>query len=169
MRDQSENLFLKITLHRMTDHYLPKLTQALQSINSEGLWKKGNNQNSIGGITLHMVEHVQRHNEKYFEVTKTEHTIGIEGYFPNANLIPTELIAIVLNTYTSWKNGMEHLITSKDQHIDMHSIYHLVEHSGYHLGQIIDRVLSLTDKPFGFCQNGINESNLRKLIEDDSF
>jgi hypothetical protein len=168
MRDQSENLFLKITLHRMTDHYLPKLTQAIQSISSEELWKKGRKQNSIGGITLHIVEHVQRHNEKYFETTKSEHTAGIENYFPHANKLPTELIVIVHNTYTSWKNGMEDLITSKNQHIDMHSFYHLVEHTGYHLGQIIDRVQSLTGMPFGFCQNGINEHNLRKLIEDES-
>ncbi|MEX1030690.1 MAG: hypothetical protein WDZ91_11695 [Paenibacillaceae bacterium] len=169
MREQSEILFLKITLHRMTDHYLPKLTQALQRINSEELWKKDNNQNSIGGITLHMVEHVQRHINRYFEPTKNEHDAGIESYFPDAKMVPSELTVIVHDTYTSWREGMDDLITSNDQHIDMHSFYHLVEHTGYHLGQIIDRVQRLTGRSFGFCQNGINEINLRKVIEGDSF
>lgn len=167
MRDQSENLFLKITLHRMTDHYLLKLTQALQSINSDELWKKDKKQNSVGGITLHMVEHVQRHINRYFEPTKIEHAAGIENYFPDSNLLPIELLQKVQNIFAKWKNGMEHLISAVDQNFDMHSFYHLVEHTGYHLGQIIDRVQLLSAKPFDFCQNGINENNLRKLTEED--
>jgi hypothetical protein len=167
MRDQSENLFLKITLHRIKDHYLPKLTQAIQSINSEELWKKDKKQNSIGGITLHIAEHVNRHINRYFEPIKIEHSAGIETYFPDSNMTPTELLQVVKNIFAKWKSGMEHLIISESQNFDMHSFYHLVEHTGYHLGQIVDRVQSLNDKSFDFCQNGINEKNLRKIIEEE--
>lgn len=68
-----------------------------------------------------MVEHVQRHVNRYFEPTKNEQTAGIEAYFPDANISPAELLETVQTIYTRWKNGMEDLIISKDQHINMHS------------------------------------------------
>lgn len=38
----------------------------------------------------------------------------------------------------------------------MHQLYHVVEHTGYHLGQIIDRVQAATGEKFSFVQNGLN-------------
>jgi hypothetical protein len=49
----------------------------------------------------------------------------------------------------------------------MNDIYHLVEHTGYHLGQIVDRTQRINKTLFQFVQNGINEKNLKKLLEDE--
>lgn len=149
----------------MADHYLPKLTQCLQIIDTNDLWKKDDHQNSIGGITLHICEHVNRHIGRYFKPEKNENNIGIENYFPDYGMQPSELNEIVKTIYNTWKDGMENLIKTEEKDIDMHSFYHLVEHTGYHLGQIIDRVQRITGKPFSFCQNGINEKSLKDLIE----
>jgi hypothetical protein len=51
-----------------------------------------------------------------------------------------------------------------EKNLNMHDIYHLVEHTGYHLGQIIDRIQRLMDRNFQFVQNGINERSLKDLI-----
>lgn len=48
----------------------------------------------------------------------------------------------------------------------VHHLYHLVEHTGYHLGQIIDRTQTLTGRIFEFCKHGLNEKHLRDKIEE---
>jgi len=49
----------------------------------------------------------------------------------------------------------------------MYDIYHLVEHTGYHVGQIVDRTKRLKGKVFDFVSEGINETNLQEKIKDD--
>ena len=58
-------LVYKITYHRMQAHYLPKLVQAIQFVSEENLWKQGESVNSIGGIVLHICEHMQRNTSRY--------------------------------------------------------------------------------------------------------
>ena len=127
--------------------------------------EKGQKSNSIGGIILHICEHVNRHIGRYYKLEKTKYDKGIEDYFPDSGIPSSELIEFVKNIYMTWKDGMENLIKTEEQEIDMHSFYHLVEHTGYHLGQIIDRVQRKTGNSFSFCQNGINEKNLKEQIE----
>ncbi|MNF04884.1 hypothetical protein D3C80_2044960 [compost metagenome] len=55
---------------------------------------------------------------------------------------------------------------SGDQ-VNQYNIYHLVEHTAYHLGQIVDRTQRLTGIRFQFVQNGINESGLKEIIEEE--
>ncbi|OUA64765.1 DUF4052 family protein [Bacillus paranthracis] len=74
-------LVYKITYHRMQDHYLPKLIQAISFVSEEDLWKQGDSVNSIGGIVLHICEHIQRNTSRY----KNPNIVfekGIEEYFP---------------------------------------------------------------------------------------
>ncbi|WP_255266592.1 hypothetical protein [Bacillus cereus] len=52
-------------------------------------------------------------------------------------------------------------MSNTPQEIDMHS-----EHTGYHLGQIVDRSKRITGTAYNFCQNGINEKKLKALIEE---
>ena len=47
-------LVYKISYHRMQDHYLPKLVQAIRLVSEEDLWKQETSVNSIGGIVLHI-------------------------------------------------------------------------------------------------------------------
>lgn len=166
MSDETMNLFLKITRFRMIDHYLPKLVQCLEVVPHEDLWHKGKNENSIGGIVLHICEHINRHIERYFTLEKVEHKTGIEHYFPDSSMTSTELIGRIKNTFAEWEEGMNNLIGSHQIAVDMHSFYHLVEHIAYHLGQVVDRAQRITGKPFNFVQNGIHEKSHRDKIEN---
>ena len=57
----------------------------------------------------------------------------------------------------------------RKRHIDLQSLLHLVEHTSYHLGQVVDRTKCIEGQQFNFCQNGINEKNLRTRVETSNF
>ncbi|KRE40920.1 hypothetical protein [Paenibacillus sp. Soil522] len=161
--------FTRISIFRMYEHYLPKLKIALDSVDKEVLWKhEKETLNSIGGIVLHVGQHIQRHVIKYSNSGKVEG--GIENYFPDeVAASSSDLIQLITERFNSWREVMTGYIEgNKDiKNLDMFDIYHLVEHTGYHLGQIIDRVQRLTDRNFQFVQNGINERSLKDLIYRD--
>lgn len=67
-------------------------------------------------------------------------------------------------------NGEKHIYNhGKKRHIELHGLLHLVGHTSYHLGQIVDRTKSIKGQQFNFCQNGINEKNLRTRVETSNF
>ncbi|MDP7979997.1 hypothetical protein [Bacillus multifaciens] len=159
-------LVFKITYHRMYDHYRLKLLQAIGCLNTEELWKQ--EMNSIGGIALHICEHVKRNTARYSN-PDIKFEEGIEEYFPHLDISSTALCSIIEETFANWKREFEKVVNSEQNvEIDIHSLLHLVEHTGYHLGQVVDRVKRIKGKRFGFCQKGLNERNLRDMIEDDS-
>ncbi|GCD81389.1 hypothetical protein ACNR9V_03730 [Parageobacillus thermoglucosidasius] len=165
--NQYLKLFVKISQQRMYNHYLPKLVQSVQVLDSDAIWsKEAENLNSVGGIVLHICEHVRRISIKFSVRNHAGFNEGIEDYFPNLNLSPEELLQTVKETFDEFNSVMEKLIENMPDEIDMHSLYHLVEHTGYHLGQIVDRSKRITKKSFNFCQNGINEQNLKALIKE---
>jgi len=43
-------------------------------------------------------------------------------------------------------------------------MYHLVEHTGYHVGQIVDRTKRLKGKRFDFVKEGIHEQRLKEQL-----
>jgi hypothetical protein len=158
--------FTRISVFRMCEHYLPKLRITLDGVTEQVLWKHEEEQlNSIGGIVLHLGQHIQRHVMRYSNSGQVEG--GIENYFPDeTSLSSTDLIQIITDRFNSWREVMIDYLdgNSNQEKLQMFDIYHLVEHTGYHLGQIIDRVQRLTDKRFQFVQNGINERSLKELI-----
>lgn len=161
--------FTRISIFRMYEHYLPKLKIALDSVDRDVLWKhEKETLNSIGGIVLHVGQHIQRHVIRYSNSGNVED--GIENYFPDeVAASSSDLIQFITERFNSWREVMsDYTEGNKDEKsLDMFDIYHLVEHTGYHLGQIIDRVQRLTDRNFQFVQNGINESSLKDLIYRD--
>ncbi|WP_046213538.1 hypothetical protein [Paenibacillus wulumuqiensis] len=157
--------FLKISQQRMHNHYLPKLLYCIDQLEPHMLWNKPTSTtNSIGGITLHIVEHVNRNSIRFAQQDHPGFTTGIEDHFPDTNLSPEELKEQVHNAFDTFYSVMNTLITRHSDDIDMHSLYHLVEHTGYHLGQIVDRTKIAVNQLLNFCQDGINEKNLRTLI-----
>lgn len=158
--------FTRISILRMCEHYLPKLNIALDGVSKDILWKHEKERlNSIGGIVLHVGQHIQRHIIRYSNSGKVEG--GIENYFPDENASSSlELIQFINERFNSWREVMNDYTEGikDEENLDMFDIYHLVEHTGYHLGQIIDRVQRLTDKNFQFVQNGINESKLKAAL-----
>ncbi|MES5955476.1 hypothetical protein QCI42_19045 [Bacillus fungorum] len=160
-------LVYKITYHRMKDHYLYKLVQAIRFVSEDELWKERASVNSIGGIVLHICEHIQRNTSRY----KNPNIVfekGIEEYFPVKRQRTELLLQYVEEVFDEW--GTEYIqVWEEKRHIDLHNLLHLVEHTSYHLGQIVDRTKLIKGKQFNFCQNGINEKNLRTRVETAKF
>jgi hypothetical protein len=161
--------FILISIFRMCEHYLPKLKIALDGVDKDVLWKHEMEiLNSIGGIVLHVGQHMDRHIIRYSSGGKIEG--GIENYFPDkVTLSSTELVQYITGSSTSWREVMTDYVEGKRdfENLDIYDIYHLVEHTGYHLGQIIYQVQRLTNRSLQFVQNGINESSLKALIYRD--
>ncbi|QPA30419.1 hypothetical protein [Thermaerobacillus caldiproteolyticus] len=159
-------LFLKISLHRMYEHYLPKLLQALQVLSREELWmREAEGMNAIGGIVLHICEHIRRNTLQSKNLTIT-FSKGIEEYFPDFDWTSDKLCEYVQKTFDEWQDEMIACIANfHHRKIDVHRLYHLVEHTAYHLGQVIDRVKRIKEISFHFCQKGLNEQVLREMIE----
>lgn len=160
-------LVYKISYHRMQDHYLSKLVQAIEFANEDDLWKQGNSVNPIGGIVLHICEHIQRNTSRY----KNPNIVfekGIEEYFPVKRQRTEVLLQYVEKVFDEWEKAYIQAWEEK-RHIDLHSLLHLVEHTSYHLGQVVDRTKSIKGQQFNFCQNGINEKNLKIRVETSKF
>jgi hypothetical protein len=166
MENNTLHLFSRIAIHRVNDHYLPKLLYTLKHLNIGQLWEQEEGLNSIGGIILHVCEHIKRNTSSYIN-SQVVYSKGIEDYFPNSGMAPHEMRSHVQETFKRWNNHLSNLLTVKNyENIDMHELFHVVEHTGYHLGQIVDRAKRITGKQFNFCQNGLNESKLRAIIEE---
>ncbi len=160
-------LVYKISYHRMQDHYLPKFIQTISLVSEEDLWKEGNSINSIGRIVLHICEHIQRNTNRY----KNQNIVfekEIEEYFPVKRQHTEVLLQYVEEVFGEWRKAYIQAWEEK-RYIDLHSLLHLVEHTSYHLGQIVDRTKSIKGQQFNFCQNGINEKNLRTRVETSKF
>ncbi|MBG9792432.1 hypothetical protein ABD76_07955 [Paenibacillus dendritiformis] len=167
--EDAHQRFIRISLHRMCDHYAPKLDSALHSLSTENVWHKESGQaNSIGGIVLHIGEHIRRHIDRY---SNHGHAAagGIENFFPGECIEVNVLRSRTVKTFGEWKRLISRHLAGEFavERLDTADIYHLVEHTGYHLGQIIDRAQRLSGLSFQFMQRGINERNLKKLLEDE--
>lgn len=127
------------------------------------MWKQRDSINSIGGIVLHICEHLQRNTKRY----KNPNIVfenGIEEYFPVKRHSTEFLLQYIEEVFDEW--GKAYLQAWEEKkYMDLHSLLHLVEHTSYHLGQVVDRTKFIKGQQFDFCQNGINEKNLRTRVE----
>jgi hypothetical protein len=154
--------FKIISKYRMISHYFPKLKSCLEHLSNESIWlKESEDSNSIGGIVLHLIEHINRNTARLRDRNVIFYQ-GIEKHFPDINRDRTMIFEELDRSFIDFGTAMDNI--DSDQ-IDTYNIYHLVEHTGYHLGQIIDRAQRLTGIRFQFVQNGINEKELKKIID----
>ncbi|WP_124727437.1 hypothetical protein [Staphylospora marina] len=164
MTDRSWIEFLVISRFRMTDQYLPKLLAALECLTRNQLWSRTADTNSIGGIVLHMLEHLKRH------AHPGSNGVGIEEFFPDDTLSPDGLARLAEQQFAEWALRMDAWISSclSDTPVDAPDLfrtYHLIEHCAYHLGQAVDRTRQMTGVRFDFCRRGLNEKQLRTRVE----
>jgi hypothetical protein len=128
--------FILISKHRMVSHYLLKFEVCLEEVSDSFLWEiDEEGTNSIGGIILHIVEHIKRNRQRY-DRPEIIFKSGIELFFPSDGLKRGELKILVRKTFEDWS---EALINANKETIEMYSLYDLIEHTGYHLGQVVDR------------------------------
>ena len=119
----------------MYDHYLWELVSCLQPLSTEQIWhKEAPNLNTRGGIVLHMCEHVKRNSIRFSNKHLICFSQGIEGYFPNEHLPFDEFLHVVHDSFEDFDGIMKQLLEDIPEEIDMYSLYHLVEHTDYHLG-----------------------------------
>ena len=165
MKDDTFEYFISISTFRMTEHYLPKVIICLESLNDHQIWEVEVSEtrlNSIGGIILHIIEQVTR-NTTRFNNPETMFPKGIEEHFPITNKSKEVLIQTLIDVFSNLKSTLERI---DRKNIDLYNLYHLVEHTSYHSGQIIDRSQRISGRKFQFVQNGINEKILKELIEE---
>lgn len=114
---------------------------------------------------LHICEQVKRHIRRYSNLDTV--TGDIRNFFPNLNLEPEELIVMLNDTFLEWNVVINRYLDGEYpvETLDMNDVYHMVEHTGYHLGQIVDRAQRISNTSFQFVQNGINEKNFRSLLK----
>jgi hypothetical protein len=156
--------FKIISKHRMISHYFPKLKICIDHLSHESIWyKETDDLNNIGGIVVHLMEHLKRNTERLKD-PNIQFAAGIESYFPSLDQDKSILKEQLELRFREFGRAMDQ--TAPNQ-IDIYSIYHLVEHTGYHVGQIIDRAQRMTGIRFQFMQNGINEKALQKLIQEE--
>lgn len=162
--------FTAITLHRMKDLYAAKLEAALNTVPDAALlWSEPYpGGNTAGGIVLHMAEHVRR---SILRLTGQEHRLaaGMEEHFPADTREGSELARLYRAALDDWEAALLPILDGRlpltvEQ---MHQLYHLTEHAGYHLGQVLDRIQAACGVKFEFCRNGLNERFLRERIEED--
>ncbi len=163
--NETHRLFIQISRNRMMEHYLYKLVKSIHSVPVKDLWiLEQDHMNSLGGIVLHICEQVKRHIRRYSNLEMVQG--DIRDYFPNLDLESDELIVIVKDIFVEWKVLIDRYLNGEYpiERLDMNDVYHMVEHTGYHLGQIVDRTQRISNTSFQFVQNGINEKNLRSLL-----
>ncbi|WEK56046.1 MAG: hypothetical protein P0Y55_08360 [Candidatus Cohnella colombiensis] len=167
-QEQFIKTFLKISLHRIYNLYFAKFKISLTSIGKEQLWKSENNSNSIGGIILHLCEHI-RMSELNLKRRDDKFRDDFVIYFPIEDLKPMELIERFELQINDWRQSIIPYINDEIRlsEEDVHDLYNLVEHMSYHLGQVIDKIQSMTGIKFNFYENGLNERYLRDQIESN--
>ncbi|WP_049825308.1 DUF1572 family protein [Paenibacillus sp. 1-18] len=152
--------FKIISKHRMYDQYLVKLRTCIKLLDEQGLWNAGEAEtNSIGGIIHHILVHVRRNASKLMDPTIT-YKQGMEDSFIPSMQNKEQLMEEVEEAFSSFCAALDNTGA-----INMHDVYHVVEHTAYHLGQIIDRVQRLADHRFQFVQNGLNERALHAIVQ----
>ncbi|BBI34301.1 DinB family protein [Cohnella abietis] len=162
MTTNLSNEFMIISKHRMKSHYYLKFKACLESLNnSQIIFKESESSNSIGGIVIHVIEHIKRNTQRLIN-PDIKYESGIENLFTDPVQDKEILIEHLQQTFAEFD-----IAISDAASLDMYNIYHLVEHTGYHLGQVVDRTQRLTGVKFQFVQNGIDEKSLKEAIDKE--
>jgi hypothetical protein len=103
--------------------------------------------------------HVHRNAAKLIDPTIT-YKQGMEDSFTPSVQDKVQLMVEVEEAFSSFCAALDNTGA-----IDMYNVYHVVEHTAYHLGQIIDRVQRLANHRFQFVQTGLNEKALRAIVQ----
>ena len=153
--------FIQISRVRMLHHYLPKIKRCLELLSEEEIWRiETPLDHSIGGIVEHIRLHIER-NITRLENPGIRYETGIENSFAQEWTKKEEVIYALEEIF---KELDAKLIQCRSE---MYDVYHLVEHTGYHIGQIVDRTKRIKGKQFDFVMEGINEKRLKEKLKDE--
>lgn len=115
-------LVYKISYHRMQDHYLPKLVQAIRPVSEADLLKQETSVNSIDGIVLHICEHLQRNTRRYKDPNIVFEN-GIEEYFSVKQISSEALLKTVEEIFDEW--GKAYIQVWEEKRILIFKVYYI--------------------------------------------
>ena len=161
-----QDLLLAVVEHRICDHYLPKLRAALDCVDAGLLWDESD-PNAVGAIVLHMLAHLRGVTGMLAGGSASSEPL--EEVFPVTGQRPEDLVAELTTTGSEFRAA----ITACRQrhaplrHVTVQRLLHLMEHLGYHTGQVVYAIRAKTGREFRFAQTGLDEAATRRLVERD--
>jgi len=141
-----ESEFIEASRVFLRDDYLPKLLHCVEQLPEEALWWRPNDvSNSIGNLILHLCGNLRQWIVSSIGGVEfkrdREAEFAARGPVPRAELIGN--LKRVVSEVDGVLEGLESrrlLERVKIQKYDvskLQAVYHVVEHFGYHLGQIL--------------------------------
>ena len=152
--------------HRVCDHYQPKLRAALDCVDAGTLWDESD-PNAVGAIVLHMAAHLRGVTRMLS--TGSARSEPLEEVFPVTGQTPNELVAELTAASDEFRAAIGECRRrqSLPDNVTVQRILHLMEHLGYHTGQVVYAIRAKTGREFRFAQTGLDEAAERRLVERD--
>ena len=152
--------FLAQSAYYLRDYYLPRIKEAVELLSEDEIWRReGDVSNSIGNLLLHLAGNVrqhlisgvgQRHEDKRDRPTEFSAVGGMTKADLLAKLETTvNEAAAVLESFDPAHLLTKRVLQNKEV-VLFDDIYHVVEHFGYHTGQIIFIVKAMKQHRFGW-------------------
>ena len=133
----------------------------MELLSEEEIWRiEAPYDHSIGGIVEHIRLHIIR-NIARLENPEIRFEKGIEKSFEQKRIEKEKFISSIHDVFIVLDKELE------NSEPEMYDLYHLVEHTGYHVGQIVDRTKRIKGNIFDFVSEGINERRLKEKLKDD--
>ena len=138
--------FIEASRIFLRDDYLPKLLQCVNAMSDDDLWWRPNEvSNSVGNLILHLCGNVRQWIVASVGGVEFKRNRDAEfaarGPVPKAELIANLTLALSeVDSVLATLDGGRILQRVKVQTYDvsvLQAVYHVVEHFGYHLGQIL--------------------------------
>ena len=138
--------FIEASRIFLRDDYLPKLLQCINAMSEDDLWWRPNEvSNSVGNLILHLCGNVRQWIVSSVGGVEFKRNRDAEfaarGPVPKAELIASLTLALsevdsVLATLGAGRILQRVKVQTYDVSV-LQAVYHVVEHFGYHLGQIL--------------------------------
>jgi uncharacterized damage-inducible protein DinB len=152
--------FLNRSAYYLRDYYWPRLREAVDLLTENDVWlREGDASNSIGNLLLHMAGNVRQHIIAGVGQRHDDHRDRTAEFAAVGGMTKKELLdrlgmavmeaADVLETLDPSQLMTMREIQDKDE-VLFDDIYHVVEHFGYHTGQIIYVVKAMKQHRFGW-------------------
>ena len=161
-----KDLLLSVVEHRICDHYLPKLRAALGGVDAGLLWDESD-PNAVGAIMLHMAAHLRGLTRLLSSGSAGSEPL--EEVFPVTGQRPEDLVAELTATGSEFRAAISACRQRQSllDEVTVQRILHLMEHFGYHTGQVVYAIRAKTGRQFRFAQTGLDEAALRRLVQQD--
>jgi len=142
----SDAEFIEASRVFLRDDYLPKLLHCVEQLSDDDIWWRPNEvSNSIGNLILHLCGNLQQW--IVASIGGAEFRRDRDSEFAARGPVPkTELIANLKKTLAEVdrvleglesQRLLERLKIQKYEVSTLQAVYHVVEHFGYHLGQVL--------------------------------